>query len=160
MSESMFQQLEICQRQRDAALAREAELKEELERQKRYVEINANSAHGKHKEGLRYRDERDALQNRLNAADQRNDEHQEERQNLIAYGRSLGLEEASTICSRMAYDTYYPPGSRFKFFTPKAQMQQGDLLIKAANAIASLPDGPYDRFKASQPKKAGTSVAA
>jgi hypothetical protein len=50
------------------------ELQEELERQKRFVDINANSAHGKHKEGQRYRDERDALQLRLNAADQRIDE--------------------------------------------------------------------------------------
>lgn len=67
----------------------------ELEQQKRYVEINANSAHGKHMEGLRYRDERDALrdevgqvkgeydravnkvdalQQRLTAADERADE--------------------------------------------------------------------------------------
>lgn len=108
----------------------------------------------------RMKAERDALQLRLNTADQRNDEHQEERQRLIAYGRSCGLDEASTVCSRMAYDTYYPAGSRFKHFVPKAQGRMGDLLIKAANAIASLPDGPYDRFKASQLKKAGTSVVA
>ena len=100
-----------------------------------------------------------ALQLRLNVADQRNDEHQEERQKLIAYGRSLGLEEASTVCSRMAYDTYYPAGSRYKYFTPKAQKALGDLLIKAANNIASLPDGPYDRFKEREQKKAGTSAA-
>lgn len=56
----------------DAALAREAALREELERQKRYVEINANSAHGKHKEGQQYKDERDDLQQRLTAAEQRN----------------------------------------------------------------------------------------
>jgi hypothetical protein len=102
--------------------------------------------------------ERDALQLRLNAADQLADDIQEERQKLIAYGRSCGLDEASTVCSRMAYDTYYPAGSRFKHFVPKAQGQMGDLLIKAANAIASLPDGPYDRFKARQQKKAGTSA--
>jgi len=101
-----------------------------------------------------------ALQLRLNVADQRNDEHQEERQKLIAYGRSLGLEEASTVCSRMAYDTYYPAGSRFKYFVPRAQARLGDLLIKAANTIASLPDGPYNRFKASQQKKAEKSAAA
>lgn len=108
----------------------------------------------------RIKAERDALQLRLNAADQRNDEHQEERQMLIAYGRSCGLDEASTVCSRMAYDTYYPAGSRFKHFVPKAQGQMGDLLIKAANAIASLPDGPYDRFKARQQKTAENSATA
>jgi hypothetical protein len=42
-----------------------AALREELERQKRYVEINANSAHGKHKEGQQYKDERDALREEL-----------------------------------------------------------------------------------------------
>jgi hypothetical protein len=50
-----------------------ARLEAELEQQKRYVEINADSAHGKHMEGLRYRDERDALQQRLTAADERAD---------------------------------------------------------------------------------------
>lgn len=79
---------------------------------------------------------------------------QEDRDRLIAYGRSCGLDEASTLCSRLAYDTYYPAGSRFKHFIPKALEQQGNLLIKAANAIASLADGPYDRFKARQSKKA------
>ncbi|MFL6873832.1 hypothetical protein ACJ6YJ_03390 [Pseudomonas marginalis] len=82
---------------------------------------------------------------------------QEDRDSLIAYGRSCGLDEASTLCSRLAYDTYYPAGSRFKHFIPKALEQQGNLLIKAANAIASLPDGPYDRFKARQAKKAGST---
>lgn len=53
-------------RERDA-------LQRELEQQKRYVEINASSAHGKHMEGLRYRDECDALQQRLTAADERAD---------------------------------------------------------------------------------------
>jgi len=101
-----------------------------------------------------------ALQLRLNVADQRNDEHQEERQKLIAYGRSCGLDEASTACTRMAHDVYFPPGSRFRYFTPKAQRSLGDILIKAANAIASLPDGPYDRFKASQQKKAEKSATA
>ncbi|MBD8235609.1 hypothetical protein SOM46_09445 [Pseudomonas fluorescens] len=48
-------------------------LQRELEQQKRYVEINADSAHGKHMEGLRYRDERDALQQRLTAADEQID---------------------------------------------------------------------------------------
>jgi len=108
----------------------------------------------------RLRAERDALQLRLNAADQLADDIQEERQKLIAYGRSCGLDEASTTCSRMAYDTYYPAGSRFKYFVPRAQARLGDLLIKAANAIASLPDGPYNRFKASQQKKAEKSAAA
>ncbi|SCW88963.1 hypothetical protein [Pseudomonas sp. NFACC05-1] len=45
-------------------------LQEELERQKRYVEINADSAQGKHLEGLRYRDERNALQEMLNQRDE------------------------------------------------------------------------------------------
>ncbi|EXF96266.1 hypothetical protein HK44_020325 [Pseudomonas fluorescens HK44] len=49
----------------DAALAREAALREELERQKRYVEINSNSVHGKHKEGQRFKEERDALREEL-----------------------------------------------------------------------------------------------
>lgn len=42
-----------------------AALREELEREKRYVEINANSAHGKHKEGQVFKDERDALREEL-----------------------------------------------------------------------------------------------
>jgi septal ring factor EnvC (AmiA/AmiB activator) len=48
-----------------------AALREELERQKRYVEINANSAHGKHKEGQAYKDERDALREELIESHQR-----------------------------------------------------------------------------------------
>lgn len=83
-----------------------------------------------------------------------------EREKLIAYGRSQGLDEASTLCSRLAYDTYYPADSHFKFFIPKKQEKLGNLLIKAANAIADLPDGPYERFKARQQKKAGKSAAA
>ena len=94
------------------------------------------------------------LQQRLTAADQQIDELTQERERLIAYGRSCGLDEASTLCSRMAYDAYYPAGSRFKVFTPKAQKALGDLLIKAANEIASLPGGPYERFKARQAKTA------
>ena len=101
--------------------------------------------------------ERDALQQRLNAADQRIDEQDQEREKLIAYGRSLGLDEASTLCSRMAYDEYYPVGSRFRFFTPKAQEKLGNLLIKAANAITNLPDGPYERFRARLQRKASGS---
>ncbi len=79
---------------------------------------------------------------------------QEDRETLIGYGRSSGLDEASTLCTRLAYAAYYPPGTRFKAFTPKAQKALGDLLIKAANEIASLPGGPYERFKARQAKKA------
>ncbi|PIB39837.1 hypothetical protein AOA59_29665 [Pseudomonas sp. 2822-15] len=81
------------------------------------------------------------------------DRNQEDRQTLIEYGRSSGLDEASTLCSRMAYAAYYPPGTRFKAFTPKAQKALGDLLIKAANEIASMPGGPYERFRARQTKK-------
>ncbi|KIF56192.1 hypothetical protein [Pseudomonas fluorescens] len=102
--------------------------------------------------------ERDALQQRLNAADQRIDEQDQEREKLIAYGRSLGLDEASTLCSRMAYDEYYPAGSRFRFFTPKAQAKLGNVLVKAANAIANLPAGPYERFRARVQKKANGSA--
>jgi len=102
--------------------------------------------------------ERDALQQRLNAADQRIDEQDQEREKLIAYGRSLGLDDASTLCSRMAYDEYYPAGSRFRFFTPKAQEKLGNLLIKAANAITNLPDGPYERFRARLQNKASGSA--
>ncbi|MGU9821083.1 hypothetical protein [Pseudomonas sp. Larv2_ips] len=100
-----------------------------------------------------------ALQQRLTAADQQIDELTQERERLIAYGRSCGLDEASTLCSRLAYDTYYPTGSRFKHFIPKALEQQGNLLIKAANAIASLPDGPYERFKARQAKQEESAKA-
>ncbi|MCU1776182.1 hypothetical protein [Pseudomonas sp. 14P_5.3_Bac1] len=78
----------------------------------------------------------------------------EDRETLIGYGRSSGLDEASTLCARLAYAAYYPPGTRFKAFTPKAQKALGDLLIKAANEIASLPGGPYERFKARQAKTA------
>ncbi|AZC19585.1 hypothetical protein [Pseudomonas sp. CMR5c] len=77
----------------------------------------------------------------------------QERQKLIAWGRNCGLEEASRVCQRMAHEAYYPPGTRFKHFTPKAQMRLGDILIKAANAIGGLPDGPYERFHASKSKK-------
>lgn len=103
----------------------------------------------------RLRSINESLQLRLNEADQRIDEFQNEREKLIAYGRSCGLDEAATLCSRMAHDAYFPPGTRFKHFTPKAQARLGNLLIEAANAIASLPDGPYDRFKARQQLKAG-----
>ncbi|WP_218574803.1 hypothetical protein [Pseudomonas sp. GXM4] len=106
------------------------------------------------------REKIEALQQRLNAADQRIDELAQERESLIAYGRNNGLHEASTVCSRMAYDTYYPAGSRFKHFVPKALEQQGNLLIKAANAIAALPDGPIERHRARQQKKAEKSATA
>jgi hypothetical protein len=82
---------------------------------------------------------------------------EDDRESLIAYGRSCGLDEASKLCSRMAHEAYYPPGSRFKVFTPKAQAALSDLLIKAANNIASLTDGPYDRFKSRQQQRAGKS---
>jgi len=95
-----------------------------------------------------------ALHQRLTAADQQIDELTQERKRLIAYGRSCGLHEASTLCSRMTYDAYCPAGSRFKVFTPKAQKALGDLLIKAVNKIASPPGGPYERFKACKAKNA------
>lgn len=52
----------------DQAQERISELQEEVARQKQYVEINANSAQGKHLEGQLYRDERDALQAELTSA--------------------------------------------------------------------------------------------
>lgn len=88
------------------------------------------------------------------AAQPQSEQVQDERGTLIGYGRCSGLDEASTVCTRLAYAAYYPPGTRFKTFTPKAQKALGDLLIKAANEIASLPGGPYERFKARQAKKA------
>lgn len=104
--------------------------------------------------------ERDALQQRLNAADQRIDDMTQDRESLIAYGRGEGLDEAATVCSRMAYDTYYPASSRFKHFVPKAQERMGNLLIKAANTIANLPGGSYERHCARQQKKAEKSATA
>ncbi|RQO62281.1 hypothetical protein [Pseudomonas sp. KBW05] len=88
------------------------------------------------------------------AASLQSEPDQDDRDALFGYGRSNGLDEASTLCTRLAYAAYYPPGTRFKAFTPKAQKALGDLLIKAANEIASLPGGPYERFKARQAKKA------
>lgn len=67
---------------------------------------------------------------------------------LVAQGRSQGLSDASDLCSKMAWAAYYPPGTRYKTFTPRAAKGLGDILIKAANEIASLPDGPYQRFQA------------
>lgn len=72
---------------------------------------------------------------------------------LIADGRNVGLTEASELCAHMGYEAYFPPGTRYRAFVPKARTALGDLLIKAANAIAALPDGPYVRFKARQEKQ-------
>ncbi|WP_236170157.1 hypothetical protein [Pseudomonas parasichuanensis] len=71
----------------------------------------------------------------------------------FADGRNAGLIEASELCARMGYEAYFPAGTRFRAFVPKARTALGDLLIKAANAIAALPDGPYERFKARQAKQ-------
>ena len=57
----------------DRVTAERDALRGDLAQQKRYVEINANSAHGKHKEAMQYRAERDALQALLTAADERAD---------------------------------------------------------------------------------------
>lgn len=62
----------------DRVTAERDALRGDLAQQKRYVEINANSAHGKHKEAMQYRAERDALQVRLTAADERNDNRDSE----------------------------------------------------------------------------------
>ncbi|USS54203.1 hypothetical protein [Pseudomonas kermanshahensis] len=75
------------------------------------------------------------------------------RAKVFADGRNAGLNEASELCNRMGWAAYYPPGTRYRAFVPKARTALGDLLIKAANAIADLPDGPYERFKARQAKK-------
>ncbi|MDR2309327.1 MAG: DUF3850 domain-containing protein [Paucimonas sp.] len=75
------------------------------------------------------------------------------RAKLLSEGRAQGLNEASELCARMGYDAYFPAGTRYRAFVPKGRAALGDLLIKAANAIADLPDGPYERFKARQAKK-------
>ncbi|VVM36983.1 hypothetical protein PS631_00080 [Pseudomonas fluorescens] len=75
------------------------------------------------------------------------------RAKLLSAGRAQGLKEASELCSRMGWAAYYPPGTRYRAFVPKGRTALGDLLIKAANAIADLPDGPYERFKARQARK-------
>lgn len=72
------------------------------------------------------------------------------RAKLLSDGRAQGLNEASELCARMGYDAYFPTGTRYRAFVPKGRAALGDLLIKAANAIAGLPDGPYERFKARQ----------
>lgn len=54
----------------DRVTAERDALQRELDQQKSYVEINANSAQGKHREAMQYRAERDALQQRLTAADE------------------------------------------------------------------------------------------
>ncbi|WP_236177115.1 hypothetical protein [Pseudomonas qingdaonensis] len=53
----------------------------------------------------------------------------------------------------MAYAAHYPRGTRYKAFTPKAEKTLGDILLKAANEIASLPDGPCQRFNARLPRR-------
>ncbi|WP_449432304.1 hypothetical protein [Pseudomonas putida] len=101
------------------------------------------------------------LQADLNARDQRIDQLENgelewmdpRRAKAFADGRNAGLNEASELCNRMGWAAYYPPGTRYRAFVPKARTALGDLLIKAANAIADLPDGPYERFKARQAKK-------
>jgi hypothetical protein len=84
-SKAVFRPVVVLASDFDVVQSELAALREELERQKRYVEINANSAHGKHKEGQRYRDERDALQLRLNAADQRIDDLTAQHTEPVAY---------------------------------------------------------------------------
>ena len=67
------------------------------------------------------------------------------REELIAQGRNFALDEASHLCFRTAFEKYYPAGTRYKLFTPKIQKAVGDALVEAANLIAELPDGPYQR---------------
>jgi hypothetical protein len=77
-----------------------------------------------------------------------------EAERLASHSRSNALDDASTICSRMAYEACYPKGSRYKYFTPKAQKALGDILIAAANRIAELPGGGYHRHLERERKKA------
>lgn len=101
------------------------------------------------------------LQADLTARDQRIDQLQNgeldcmdpRRAKVFADGRNAGLNEASDLCNRMGWDAYFPSGTRYRAFVPKGRTALGDLLIKAANAIADIPDGPYERFKARQAKK-------
>lgn len=101
------------------------------------------------------------LQEDLTARDERIDQLENgaldwldpRRAKAFADGRNAGLNEASELCNRMGWAAYYPPGTRYRAFVPKARTALGNLLIKAANAIADLPDGPYERFKARQAKK-------
>ncbi|WP_176514310.1 hypothetical protein [Pseudomonas faucium] len=101
------------------------------------------------------------LQDDLTARDQRIDQLEKgeldwmdpRRAKVFADGRNAGLNEASDLCNRMGWNAYFPPGTRYRAFVPKGRTALGDLLIKAANAIADLPDGPYERFKARQAKQ-------
>lgn len=101
------------------------------------------------------------LQADLTARDQRIDQLENgeldwmdpRRAKVFADGRNAGLNEASELCNRMGWNAYFPPGTRYRAFVPKGRTALGDLLIKAANAIADLPDGPYERFKARQAKQ-------
>lgn len=49
--------------------------------------------------------------------------------------RKHALDDAATVCTRLAYDEYYPGNTRFRYHVPKKCAQRGDLFIKAANAI-------------------------
>lgn len=80
-----------------AAKSELAALREELDRQKRYVEINANSAHGKHKEGQQYKDERDALQEEL--AECKRDRDTEQRAQIEANRELKAAEQRNADLS-------------------------------------------------------------
>jgi hypothetical protein len=75
---------------------------------------------------------------------------------MVAHGRNQALDEASTLCSRMAYDAYHPNADQYKFRTTKLQRALGGILIAACNRIAELPDGPYQRHLERQAKKAAS----
>lgn len=78
----------------------------------------------------------------------------ETREALIAQGRNFALDEASHLCFKTAFEKYYPAGTRYKIFTPKTSKAVGDALVEAANLIAELPDGPYQRYAERQAKLA------
>ncbi|WP_347900767.1 hypothetical protein [Pseudomonas purpurea] len=49
--------------------------------------------------------------------------------------RKHALDDAATVCTRLAHAEYYPSNTRFRYHVPKKCAQRGDLFIKAANAI-------------------------
>lgn len=76
-----------------------------------------------------------------------------ESEKAFANGRCQGLDEAQKLCYQMALGEYRPEGSRFTLFTPKKERMLGDVLVKACNAIADLPDGPYERMRIKREQK-------
>lgn len=80
-----------------------------------------------------------------------------EKEKAFADGRLRGLDEAQNLCYQMALREYRPEGSRYTLFTPKKERMLGDVLVQACNAIADLPDGPYERQRIKREQKAAMS---